>query len=290
MNGIILAGGAGSRLWPVTKSVSKQILPVYDKPMIYYSLSCLMLAGIRDVLFISSTRDLKLFRELFGDGAWLGMHFEYAEQTEPRGIADAFLIGKDFIGGDEVALVLGDNIFYGQNFSSILKGAVRAVSEGKGAFIFGYYISTPEAYGVLELDDVGKVLSIQEKPEVPKSNYAVPGLYFYDNQVIDIAASLKPSLRGELEITDINNFYLRNDRLMVQLLGRGMTWFDTGTCDGLLEASNFVASIQNRQGFYVSCIEEIAYNNGWISKNQLLDMAKEYKTEYGLYLEFIAGM
>lgn len=288
MKGIILAGGSGTRLYPITKAVSKQILPLYDKPMIYYPLSVLMLAGIREVLIISTPRDIKLFEELFGDGSWLGMRFEYAVQDKPRGLADAFIVGKKFIGNDDVALVLGDNIFYGQSFTGTLKNAAEKIKNEKGAVIFGYYVKDPTAYGVVEFDASGNVLGIEEKPSKPKSNYAVPGLYFYDNSVVKIAENVKPSARGEIEITSVNNEYLNQKHLKVELLGRGMAWLDTGTYDGLLEASNFIATIEKRQGMYVSCIEEIAYRNGWISKESLLKMAAEYKTEYGIYLEFIA--
>ncbi len=288
MKGIILAGGSGTRLYPITKAVSKQILPLYDKPMIYYPLSVLMLAGIREVLIISTPRDIKLFEELFGDGSWLGMHFEYAVQEKPRGLADAFIVGKNFIGNDDVALVLGDNIFYGQSFTGTLRNAAEKIRNEKGAVIFGYYVKDPTAYGVVEFNGSGKVLGIEEKPAKPKSNYAVPGLYFYDNSVVKIAENVKPSARGEIEITSVNNEYLNQKQLKVELLGRGMAWLDTGTYDGLLEASNFIATIEKRQGMYVSCIEEIAYRNGWISKDSLLRMAAEYKTEYGRYLEFIA--
>lgn len=289
MKGIILAGGSGTRLYPITKAVSKQILPLYDKPMIYYPLSVLMLAGIREVLIISTPRDIKLFEELFGDGSWLGMCFEYAVQEKPRGLADAFIVGKDFIGDDDVALVLGDNIFYGQSFTKTLKNAADKIKNDKGAVIFGYYVKDPTAYGVVEFDSAGKVLGIEEKPSAPKSNYAVPGLYFYDNSVVNIAENVKPSARGEIEITSVNNEYLKQNQLKVELLGRGMAWLDTGTYDGLLEASNFIATIEKRQGMYVSCIEEIAFRNGWISKESLLKMAAEYKTEYGRYLEFICS-
>lgn len=288
MKGIILAGGSGTRLYPITKAVSKQILPLYDKPMIYYPLSVLMLAGIREVLIISTPRDIKLFEELFGDGAWLGMHFEYAVQDKPRGLADAFIVGKDFIGNDDVALVLGDNIFYGQSFTATLKSAAEKIKNDRGAVIFGYYVKDPTAYGVVEFDKNGKVLGIEEKPSQPKSNYAVPGLYFYDNSVVQIAQNVKPSARGEIEITTVNNTYLEKNALKVELLGRGMAWLDTGTYDGLLEASNFIATIEKRQGMYVSCIEEIAYYNGWISKDDLLKLASIYKTEYGEYLKYIA--
>ena len=288
MKGIILAGGSGTRLYPITKAVSKQILPLYDKPMIYYPLSCLMLAGIREVLIISTPRDISCFKELFGDGAWLGMKFEYAVQDKPRGLADAFIIGKDFIGSDSVALVLGDNIFYGQGFVPKLKAARKTVEEKASSVIFGYYVKEPQAYGVVEFDDSGKVLGIEEKPAVPKSNYAVPGLYFYTNEVVDIAANVKPSARGEIEITSINNEYLSRGKLSVELLGRGMAWLDTGTYDGFLDASNYIATIQKRQGLYVSCIEEIAFRNGWLSKEAMLELAKGYKTDYGRYLEYIA--
>ena len=288
MKGIILAGGSGTRLYPITKPVSKQILPLYDKPMVYYPLSVLMLSGIREVLIISTPRDIVFFKELFGDGKWLGMNFQYAVQDKPRGLADAFIVGKDFIGTDDVALVLGDNIFYGQSFTKTLKSAAEKVNREKGAVIFGYYVKDPTAYGVVEFDKDGNALGIEEKPANPKSNYAVPGLYFYDNSVVDIAANIKPSARGEIEITAVNNEYLARKQLKVELLGRGMAWLDTGTYDGLLEASNFIATIQKRQGLYVSCIEEIAYKNGWITKAQSLDLAKGYKTDYGRYLEFIA--
>lgn len=289
MKGIILAGGSGTRLYPITKAVSKQILPLYDKPMIYYPLSVLMLAGIREVLIISTPRDIHCFEELFGDGEWLGMHFEYAVQDKPRGLADAFIVGKDFIGSDDVALVLGDNIFYGQSFTATLKKAAEKIRTQKGAVIFGYYVADPTAYGVVEFDKNGRVLGVEEKPAKPKSNYAVPGLYFYDNSVVEIAANVKPSARGEIEITAVNNEYLARQQLKVELLGRGMAWLDTGTYDGLLEASNFIATIEKRQGLYVSCIEEIAYANGWLSKEKLLELAKGYKTDYGRYLEFIAN-
>lgn len=287
MKGIILAGGSGTRLYPLTKAVSKQIMPVYDKPMIYYPLSCLMLAGIREVLIISTPRDISCFKELFGDGAWFGMHFEYAIQDKPRGLADAFIVGKDFIGNDDVVLVLGDNIFYGQSFTKTLTNVAEKIKTQKGAVIFGYYVADPTAYGVVEFDKDGNALGIEEKPEHPKSNYAVPGLYFYDNSVVQIAQNVKPSARGEIEITSVNNEYLSRKQLKVELLGRGMAWLDTGTYDGLLEASNFIATIQKRQGLSVSCIEEIAYRNGWITKAQVLELAKGYKTDYGRYLEYI---
>ena len=289
MKGIILAGGSGTRLYPITKAVSKQILPLYDKPMIYYPLSVLMLAGINEVLIISTPRDLPVFKDLFGDGAWLGMHFEYKVQDKPRGLADAFIVGKEFIGNDDVALVLGDNIFYGQSFTSTLKHARKTVEEEKKSVIFGYLVADPTAYGVVEFDKDGNALGIEEKPQQPKSNYAVPGLYFYTNDVVSIAADVKPSARGEIEITSVNNEYLNRKQLKVEKLGRGMAWLDTGTYDGLLEASNFIATIQKRQGMYVSCIEEIAFHNKWITKAHMLELAKGYKTDYGRYLEYIAN-
>lgn len=289
MKGIILAGGSGTRLYPVTKAVSKQILPLYDKPMIYYPLSVLMLSGIREVLIISTPRDLPLFEELFGDGSWLGMRFEYAVQEKPRGLADAFIVGEKFIGSDDVALVLGDNIFYGQSFTATLKNAEKKIRLEKGAVIFGYYVKDPSAYGVVEFDSDGNALGIEEKPAAPKSNYAVPGLYFYDNSVVYIAKNIKPSARGEIEITAVNNAYLAEKKLKVELLGRGMAWLDTGTYDGLLEASNFIATIEKRQGMYVSCIEEIAFKNNWITKENILSLAAQYKTGYGEYLKYVAG-
>ena len=285
MKGIILAGGAGTRLYPITLAVSKQILPLYDKPMIYYPLSVLMLSGIREVLIISTPRDIVFFKELFGSGEKLGMKFDYAVQDSPRGLADAFIVGKKFIGSDSVALVLGDNIFYGQGFTSILKRAGDKVTTDGGAAVFGYYVKEPSAYGVVEFGKDGKVLGIEEKPRTPKSNYAVTGLYFYDNRVVDIAADVKPSARGEIEITSVNNAYLADGSLSVELLGRGMAWLDTGSYDGLLEASNFIATIQKRQGLYVSCIEEIAFANGWITRESLAAIAASYKTEYGAYLK-----
>ncbi len=288
MKGIILAGGSGTRLYPITKAVSKQILPVYDKPMIYYPLSVLMLAGIREILIISTPRDLPVFKELFGSGEQLGMKFDYCVQTAPRGLADAFILGENFIGDDSCALVLGDNIFYGQSFSQTLKNAYNSVEKNKGAVIFGYYVKDPTQYGVVEFSKDGKVTGIEEKPQKPKSHYAVPGLYFYDNSVVEIAKNVKPSARGEIEITSVNNAYLEKKALSVELLGRGMAWLDTGTYDGLHEASNFVATIQKRQGYYVSCIEEIAFRNKWISADDLLHLAGGYKTEYGEYLRFIA--
>ena len=288
MKGIILAGGSGTRLYPVTQAVSKQILPLYDKPMIYYPLSVLMLAGIREVLIISTPRDTPVFKELLKTGDRIGMKFFYSVQEKPRGLADAFIIGEDFIGDDSVALVLGDNIFYGRGFTPILESAKQKAAENDSAVIFGYYVKDPHSYGVLEFDENGKVLSLEEKPENPKSHYAVPGLYFYANSVIQKAKGVKPSARGELEITSINNAYLQEGKLHAELLGRGMAWLDTGTPDGLLEASNFIATIQKRQGLYVSCIEEIAYLKKWITKNELLKQSLLYNNEYGEYLKFIA--
>ena len=289
MKGIILAGGSGTRLYPLTKAVSKQIMPVYDKPMIYYPLSTLMLAGIPEGLIISTQRDLPVFKELLGSGEQLGMRFDYAVQTEPRGLADAFLIGADFIGDDAVALVLGDNIFYGQSFSGVLRKVAGQTQEKAGATIFGYYVRDPREYGVVEFDETGRAISIEEKPEHPKSNYAVPGLYFYDNDVVEIAKNVKPSARGEIEITSINNEYLNRGTLCVETLGRGFAWLDTGNHDMLLAAADFVSAFQKRQGLYISCIEEIAYKRGFISKEQLLKLAQPLlKTEYGQYLVEVA--
>ena len=287
MKGIILAGGSGTRLYPLTKAISKQIMPVYDKPMIYYPLSTLMLAGIREILVISTPRDLPVFEDLFGDGSQLGLSMHYAVQETPRGLADAFIIGADFIGNDGAALVLGDNIFYGQSFSAVLK---RAAERPEGATIFGYYVKDPREYGVVEFDEEGRALPIEEKPQKPRSNYAVPGLYFYDNDVVEIAKNVKPSARGEIEITSINNEYLRRGTLHVETLGRGFAWLDTGNHDSLLDAADFVAAVQKRQGMYVSCIEEIAFRRGFIDRKQLLGLAEPLmKTAYGQYLVEVAN-
>jgi len=290
MKGIILAGGSGTRLYSLTKAISKQIMPVYDKPMIYYPLSTLMLAGIRDVLIISTPRDLPTFEELLEDGSRLGMNFSYAVQPEPKGLAEAFIIGASFIGDDSAALVLGDNIFYGQSFSNLLREVKERTEKEAGATIFGYYVRDPRSYGVVEFDKNGKAVSIEEKPQNPKSNYAVPGLYFYDNDVVEIAKNVKPSARGEVEITSVNNEYLKRGTLHVETMGRGFAWLDTGNHEALLEAANYVATIQKRQGLYVSCIEEIAYKRGFITKDQLMKLAEPLmKTEYGKYLVEVAN-
>ena len=282
MKGIVLAGGSGTRLYPITKAVSKQLLPIYDKPMIYYPISVLMLAGIKDILIISTPRDLPMYKDLLGDGSSLGMTFEYAVQENPNGLAEAFIVGEDFIGDDSVALILGDNIFHGHRFSEMLE---RATTLDEGAIVFGYYTNNPESFGVVEFDDDGNVISIEEKPEKPKSNYIVPGLYFYDNNVIEIAKNIEPSDRGELEITSVNEEYLKRGKLKVELLGRGMAWLDTGTHEGLLEAANFIETVQKRQGLYIACLEEIAYLKGYIDDKQLLKTANELKkTDYGQYL------
>ena len=282
MKGIILAGGSGTRLYPVTKAISKQITPIYDKPLIYYPLSVLMLAGIKEILVISTPRDIETFKELLEDGKDLGLKIEYAIQEKPNGLAEAFIIGEEFIGKDSCALVLGDNMFYGHGFTGIVKEAAK---RDKGATIFGYYVNNPKSFGVVEFDKNGKAISLEEKPEIPKSNYAIPGLYFYDNTVIEKAKKVKPSKRGELEITTLNEMYLNEGSLNVLSLGRGMAWLDTGTHDGLLEASNFVKTIQSRQGIMIACLEEIAYNNGWINENKLIYLGKKLeKTNYGKYI------
>ena len=289
MKGIILAGGSATRLYPLSKAISKQIMPVYDKPMIYYPLSTLMMAGIREVLIISTPRDLPMFEELLGDGKRLGMRLEYKVQLVPNGLAQAFVLGEEFLAGEPGCLILGDNLFYGHGFRHILRDAVEQIETKGGACIFGYEVADPRAYGVVEFDAEGKVLSLEEKPANPKSNYAVPGLYFYDETVCEKAANLQPSARGEYEITDLNKLYLNEGTLKVKLFSRGFAWLDTGNCDSLLEAGNFIATIQNRQGFYVSCIEEIAWRNGWISTEQLAALGKEMKTAYGRYLERLAA-
>lgn len=287
MKGIVLAGGSGTRLYPITKAVSKQLLPLYDKPMIYYPISVLMLAGIKEILIISTPRDLPMYRDLLGDGSSLGIKFCYEIQENPNGLAEAFVVGEEFIGDDSVALILGDNIFHGHRFTEILK---RATNVEEGAVIFGYYTNNPEDFGVVEFDDEWNVLSIEEKPKNPKSNYIVPGLYFYDNDVIEIAKNVKPSERGEVEITSVNEEYLNRGKLKVELLGRGMAWLDTGTHAGLLEAGNFIETIQKRQGLYIACLEEIAYLKGYISEEQLLETAEELKkTDYGQYLFNLAN-
>lgn len=287
MKGIILAGGSGTRLYPITKTISKQIVPIYDKPMIYYPLSTLMLAGIRDILIISTPKDIHLYQELLGSGESYGLSINYAIQEKPRGLAEAFIIGEHFIGKDRVCLVLGDNIFYARGFSEML---AKARNNEEGATIFGYYVSNPSEFGVVEFDKRWNVLSLEEKPEKPKSNYAIPGLYFYDNEVVEISKNIKPSKRGELEITAVNEEYLRKGQLKVELFGRGMAWLDTGTYDGLLEAANFVHTVQKRTGLYVSCIEEIAFRKGYIKKEQLLTLAEPLmKSDYGRYLQRIGN-
>ena len=302
MKGIILAGGSATRLYPLSKAISKQIMPVYDKPMIYYPLSTLMLAGIREVLIISTPRDLPMFRELLGDGSRLGMRLEYKVQEVPNGLAQAFVLGREFLGGEPGCLILGDNMFYGQHFKTMLRDAVQQVENGGGACIFGYEVADPRAYGVVEFEKESAILSpdgkesktvlrvksLEEKPEHPKSNYAVPGLYFYDRTVCEKAAILQPSKRGEYEITDLNRMYLDEGTLRVKLFSRGFARLDTGNCDSLLDAGNFIATIQNRQGFYVSCIEEIAWRNGWITSEQLLEMGQQMKTRYGQYMVQLA--
>lgn len=287
MKGIILAGGSATRLYPLSKAISKQIMPVYDKPMIYYPLSTLMLAGIREILIISTPRDLPMFQQLLGNGEELGMKFQYKVQEQPNGLAQAFVLGAEFLEGEPGCLILGDNLFHGQNFSSMLK---KAASRTDGATIFGYYVKDPTAYGVAEFDDSGKVISLEEKPKNPKSNYAVPGLYFYDKSVTEKAANLQPSARGEYEITDLNKLYLNEGKLHVELFGRGFAWLDTGNCDSLLEASNFVETIQKRQGYYIACIEEIAWRNKWISDDELEILGKKLeKTQYGQYILSLLG-
>ena len=285
MKGILLAGGSGTRLYPATKSICKQLLPVYDKPMIYYPLSVLMLAGIKEILIISTPQDLPRFMDMFGDGSLLGLNLSYKEQVAPNGLAEAFIIGEEFIGKDNVCLILGDNIFYSDGLTNLLKKCVQDIEQNKGAIVFGFYVNNPERYGVVEFDKNGKVLSIEEKPIKAKSNYAITGLYFYDNNVIKIAKSIKPSNRGELEITDVNKNYLVNKDLTVKLLGRGIAWLDTGTHDSLLEASEFISIIEKRQGLKIACIEEIAYNMGYIDKNQLIQLARSLsKSSYGQYI------
>lgn len=289
MKGIILAGGSGTRLYPITRSVCKQLLPVYDKPMIYYPLSALMLCRIRDILIISTPQDLPRFQEIFGNGSQLGLNISYKEQLAPNGLAEAFIIGEEFIGNDSVCLILGDNIFFGHGFVDMLKKARYDVETNGGATVFGYYVNDPERYGIVEFDNSGKVLSVEEKPTAPKSNYAVTGLYFYDNDVVGIAKKITPSTRGELEITDVNKAYLENNKLRVELMGRGYAWLDTGTHESLLEAGEFIATIEKRQGLKIACIEEIAYSLGYIDKAALLKAASEHsKNGYGTYLKMVA--
>ncbi len=289
MKGIVLAGGSGTRLYPLTMITSKQLLPIYDKPMVYYPLSTLMLAGIKDILIISTPRDLPNFKNLLGDGSNYGINLSYKEQPSPDGLAQAFILGEEFIGDDCCAMVLGDNIFYGNGFSKLLRDAVKNAEENKRASVFGYYVDDPERFGVVEFDKDGKVISIEEKPKAPKSNYAVTGLYFYDNRVVEIAKNMKPSARGELEITDLNRVFLEKDALDVKLLGRGYAWLDTGTMDSLIEAGQFVQMIEKRQGIKISAIEEIAYKNGWITKEKLLESAERYgKSTYGAHLKKVA--
>ena len=291
MKGIVLAGGAGTRLYPITKGVSKQLLPIYDKPMVYYPISVLMLAGIRDILLISTPEDLRAFRRLLGDGSDYGVHFSYAEQPRPEGLAQAFLIGKDFIGDDSVCLVLGDNIFYGMSFTQTLRQAVEDAEERNEATVFGYWVSDPERYGVAEFAPDGRCISIEEKPKEPKSNYAVVGLYFYPNSVVKVAEGVRPSARGELEITSVNQEFLRREQLLVQTLGRGFAWLDTGTHDSLSEASTFVEVIEKRQGLKIACLEEIAYRAGWLTREALIELAAPMaKNQYGQYLLRVADM
>jgi len=286
VKGIILAGGSGTRLYPMTIAICKQLLPIYDKPMIYYPLSVLMLAGIRDILIISTPKDIPRFREIFGDGSFWGLEFSYREQPQPKGIAEALIIGEEFINKENVCLILGDNIFYGHGLTDSLRKSVRDVETNGGATLFGYCVNDPERYGVIEFDQIGKVLSIEEKPKKPKSNYAVTGLYFYDNHVVEIARNVRPSLRGELEITDVNTEYFKNGKLRVELLGRGYAWLDTGTCESLLEAGEFIATMEKRQGLKIACIEEIAFKLGYIDKDQLLRLANDIlrKNSYSQYL------